>query len=290
MSNGNPVICPLPAVRIPAVVEEAMHWKNTSEGTSCYVGGGTLLRTQWEGDAVPLPQHIIALNGIANLQGISLDNGMLSVGALTSLAECCRNPLLAVNAPLLAEAARLIGAPSIRTTATIGGNIASGIGDSIPALLVLRAQLEWHTEDGPVRIAIEDWLERIRQGIHGQEAILQRVLIPIQSGEEVFRFRKIGRREAFTPSLVTVAFMGRPDSGGRWSPVTAAAGGGAGIAMRLVRTEALLQNGLTDLSSLVQTVKEEFETFTDAFASAEYRAMTAGNLLAAELYKLASQV
>ncbi|MFB5265567.1 FAD binding domain-containing protein [Paenibacillus enshidis] len=288
MSNGNFAIRPLPVVRLPAAVEEAMYWKNGSEVTSCYVAGGTLLRTQWEGETAPLPQQIVSLHGIRDMYGISQEDGILSIGAMTSLAECCRSPLVAANAPLLAEAARQIGAPSIRTTATLGGNIASGVGDSIPALLVLRAQLEWHTEDGTVRIAIEDWLQMVRQGTHCQGLILQRVLIPSPSGDEVAFFRKIGRREAFTPSLVTVAFMGRPDSIGGWSNVHVAAGGGSGIAMRLACSEVLLHKGLTDLSLLAKTVKDEFVTFTDAFATAEYRAMTAGNLLAAELYKLAS--
>ncbi|MFB5676125.1 FAD binding domain-containing protein [Paenibacillus terreus] len=285
MSNGSFAIRPLPAVRLPAAVEEAMHWKSSAEGIACYVAGGTLLRTQWEGDTVPLPQQIVSLQGIRAMHGIRLEDGVLSIGAMTSLAECCRSPLVAASAPLLAEAARRIGAPSIRTTATLGGNIASGIGDSIPALLVSQAQLEWHTEDGTVRIAIEDWLETVRQGTHRQGAILQRVFIPVPSGDEVTLFRKIGRREAFTPSLVSVAFMGRPAGSEGWSSVYAAAGGGSGIAMRLARSEALLLKGITNLSLLARTVKDEFITFTDAFAAAEYRAMTAGNLLAAELYK-----
>lgn len=288
MSNGNFVFHPLPAVRLPAAVGEAMYWKGSIEENCCYVAGGTLLRTQWEGGTAPLPQQIVALHHIRAMHGIQLEGDMLSIGAMTSLAECCRNPLVAANAPLLVEAARQIGAPSIRTTATIGGNIASSIGDSIPALLVSEAQLEWHTETGSIRTALEKWLETVRQGTQQQGALLQRVLIPVPSGNKIMFFRKIGRREAFTPSLVTVAFMGKPDSAGGWEIARAAAGGGSGIAMRLTRSEVLLANRLTDLELLARTVKAEFATFSDAFATAEYRSMTAGNLFAAELYKLLS--
>ncbi|PNB52455.1 xanthine dehydrogenase subunit C, partial [Pseudomonas sp. GW456-E7] len=90
------------------------------------------------------------------------------------------------------DAASAVAGPGIRSRATLGGNIASKIGDLIPLLLVLDAELIVYQKE-LIRLPLGDWLidEDFRN------AIVTRVNIPRVEGERVF-YHKLGRRRAFT--------------------------------------------------------------------------------------------
>ncbi|MMZ63265.1 hypothetical protein D1872_255100 [compost metagenome] len=106
--------------------------------------------------------------------------------------------------------------------------------------------------------------------------------------KQVSFFRKLGRRETFTASLVTIAYHGLIGSDGRWIEVRIAAGGGSGLAMRLNETEALLGGKVADIqqsTALSQAAVSEFLTYGDAFATDLYRSQAAGNLLGGGLWE-----
>ncbi|WP_411349684.1 FAD binding domain-containing protein [Paenibacillus sp. WLX2291] len=112
-----------------------------------------------------------------------------------------------------------------------------------------------------------------------------------QHGEtwrELGFFRKLGRREAFTPSLVTVAFRAWIAEDGRLLHVRIAAGGGSGLGMRLYNCEQWLEGQIYDPSittQLAELVTAEFISYSDPFATDTYRQRSAGNLLAAGLWE-----
>ena len=71
------------------------------------------------------PAHLVDLNGLSQLTGISRDGDTLSVGALTRHHELATSSLVRDACPLLADAARTIGHYAIRQRGTIGGSIAN---------------------------------------------------------------------------------------------------------------------------------------------------------------------
>lgn len=278
----------------PADMEEAMMIKRQYGANAAFVAGGTLLRTQWEGGIVSKHEHLIRLDTIADLRGIDESDQRIHIGALTRLRECGADTYIANHGATLYEACRHIAAPSIRNQATIGGNIASAVGDAIPALLVHNASLHWADIGSEVNLIqqdIVDWLDVVKSGRRSLHAILMGIVLEKQSTEhqqEITFFRKIGRREAFTPSLVTVAFRAMVDPLGYFSQVRIAAGGGSGIAMRLSRCEQLLEGNRYHaemITSIALLASEDFVTYSDPFASEQYRQQTAGNLLAAGLWE-----
>ncbi|MDQ1233590.1 xanthine dehydrogenase C subunit [Paenibacillus sp. SORGH_AS306] len=289
----------------PADAEEAMMIKRQYGADAVFVAGGTLLRTQWEGGIVNRPEHFIRLDTIADLCGIHESDQHIYIGALTRLRECGADAYIAHHGAALYESCRHIAAPSIRNQATIGGNIASAVGDAIPALLVHNASLHWAdigSEVTTIEQDLSDWLEIVKSGRKSINAVLlginlekQNRLLATESIEqsvdhqqEITFFRKIGRREAFTPSLVTVAFRAKIDPLGYFSQVRIAAGGGSGIAMRLSTCEQLLEGNRYQadmITSLARLASDEFITYSDPFASEQYRQQTAGNLLAAGLWE-----
>ena len=72
------------------------------------------------------PQHLIDLNGIDELRGISEDGGTIRIGAMTTENQVIAADLLAAKCPLLPEAASQIGDPQVRNRGTIGGDICHG--------------------------------------------------------------------------------------------------------------------------------------------------------------------
>src|SRR5580698_6819506 len=68
------------------------------------------------------PKAVIDINGIAELKGIRETPDGIEIGALTTLTEIERSPIIRSKYRVLADAARRVASPQIRNTGTIGGN------------------------------------------------------------------------------------------------------------------------------------------------------------------------
>ena len=91
-------------------------------GTAAILAGGTdLLLYMKQGQVVP--ETIVDLTAVEQLQGIIQEGSHITVGACVSHAEIYISPLIRKGATFLAEAAGQIGGPQIRNMGTIGGNI-----------------------------------------------------------------------------------------------------------------------------------------------------------------------
>ncbi|MNV66807.1 xanthine dehydrogenase subunit XdhB [compost metagenome] len=138
-----------------------------------------------------------------------------------------------------------------------------------------------------------EWLNNHWSGIKPAADLVAEIRIsptrlesPLTDRLEIFR--KVGRREAFTPSLVTVAISASIDEEHRFHEVRIAAGGGSGRPQRLSRAEVMLEGvRYTEelLASLYEVVENSFETYSDPFATELYKKKTAGNLVVSELWK-----
>lgn len=83
-----------------------------------------------------MPEHIIDLQDIAELNGISEAGGTITIGAMTTQAEIIGSAMLAQQCPILRETALQIADPQIRNLGTIGGNVANGDpGNDMPAVM-----------------------------------------------------------------------------------------------------------------------------------------------------------
>jgi len=93
---------------------------------------------------------LIDINGIDELKGISMENGTITIGAMTTENELIRSELLQQHCPLLVEAAKLVADPQVRNKGTIGGDVAHGDpGNDHPAvMLALDAELVLQGPDG----------------------------------------------------------------------------------------------------------------------------------------------
>ena len=115
----------LPAFRLhrPRSVAEALALLAEHAPQGQVIAGGTdLLPSLRQG--LFSPAHLIDLRGLAPLRGItSQPDSSLQLGALTTLTEIERSPLVRELYPVLHEAAATIASPVLRNMGTLGGNI-----------------------------------------------------------------------------------------------------------------------------------------------------------------------
>jgi xanthine dehydrogenase YagS FAD-binding subunit len=77
----------------------------------------------WFKDRGKRPSAVIDLEGLAELKGIRATADGVEIGAMTTLTEVERDPVIQERFALLADAARSVATPQIRNSATLGGNV-----------------------------------------------------------------------------------------------------------------------------------------------------------------------
>ncbi|MBM7563305.1 FAD binding domain-containing protein [Paenibacillus sacheonensis] len=279
----------------PQDAAEAIRLKETFGAEGRFISGGTWLSVQWENGA-PRPGHLIDVSAIPAMRGIAVQSKALTLGAMTPLSVARRDPLIGKSFPLLREAARSIAAPSIRNLGTIGGNIACKTGDLLPALLVCDAELNWHDGHRLITESASDWLNGTRGETKPPDGLLLQVKLALKetpmfegAAERVIEgYHKIGRREAFTPSVVTAAYRAVLSPEGVVQSIRLAAGGGLMIPQRLTESESLLIGRMMSpklMERLYEVILREVQPRQDAFVSCEYRKQTTAAVMSAGLWQ-----
>ena len=93
------------------------------KGAVALAGGGDLLDALKDDIFPEYPRTVVNLKSIPGLDYLRVEDGALHIGALTRLADVAASPLVAENAPALAQAARQAASPTLREMTTVGGNI-----------------------------------------------------------------------------------------------------------------------------------------------------------------------
>lgn len=92
-------------------------------GKDGWVLAGGLDSFDWLKDRVKRPEAVIDLASISEMTGIRESEDGIEIGAMTTLTEVARNPLVRERYGVLAEAAGQVATPQIRNAATLGGNL-----------------------------------------------------------------------------------------------------------------------------------------------------------------------
>jgi xanthine dehydrogenase YagS FAD-binding subunit len=92
-------------------------------GADAWIFAGGLDSFDWLKDRIKRPRYVVDLGGIAELKGIRERDGGLEIGAMTTLTEVVRHPMVRERYAILTEAAEAAASPQIRNQGTIGGNV-----------------------------------------------------------------------------------------------------------------------------------------------------------------------
>lgn len=140
--------------------------------------------------------HLIDLQDIGVLKGISIEGNRVTIGAMTTQHELIADERMAKAAPILREAALQIADPQVRYMGTIGGNVANGDpGNDMPGLMqCLDAHFTLEGVDGTRDVAARDFYEAAYMTERDDEEILTRISFETTAGGYAYekQKRKIG--------------------------------------------------------------------------------------------------
>jgi xanthine dehydrogenase YagS FAD-binding subunit len=106
----------------PATVADALRLLDT-HGTDALVLAGGLDSMDWLKDRLRKPKVVVDLSQVKDLHGIKEAAGGLEIGAMTTLTEVVKHPIVREKYSILMEAAELVASPQIRNQGTLGGNV-----------------------------------------------------------------------------------------------------------------------------------------------------------------------
>jgi len=106
----------------PATVDDAVRLL-AQHGAGAWVLAGGLDSFDWLKDRIKRPKVVIDLSQVAELRGVREVAGGVEIGAMTTLTEVVRNPVVKAKFSILATGAESAASPQIRNQGTLGGNV-----------------------------------------------------------------------------------------------------------------------------------------------------------------------
>jgi xanthine dehydrogenase YagS FAD-binding subunit len=106
----------------PTSVDDALALQ-ARHGAKAWVLAGGLDSFDWFKDRIKRPEVVIDLSQIKELRGIRTLGDGIEIGAMTTLTEVVRHPMVREKYSILPNAAEAAASPQIRNQGTIGGNV-----------------------------------------------------------------------------------------------------------------------------------------------------------------------
>lgn len=268
----------------PCTVTEAVDLAGKYNGNAKFVAGGTDLLLAMKKREV-MPEHLISLTGVGELRHITVvANGKpsddvwgLKIGALTTLAQLFSSDVVKKNYTPLWDAVDVMASSQIRSIATVGGNLCSGVpsADTAPPLLAMDASVEIAGQKGSRTIPLSQFFKGPKETVLKQKEILSQILIPKVDPLSAGCYVKLMRRSAMDLALVGVAAFIKLDKEKKiCKEARVALGAVAPTPIRVPEAEAILVGKKIGEAQIVAAAKAAGATcrpITDIRASLEYR-------------------
>ena len=224
---------------------------------------------------------VLDLTRVAELRRVEHYPHHLAIGAAVPLTETFA-ALVADRPQLQAFAQRFAGLP-VRNSGTLGGNVANGspIGDSMPLLIALGANVVLMSTRGHRELPLEQLYTGYRQNVMAPDELLAWIKVPKAVPQEFSRVYKVSKRFDDDISALCLAVALRLE-GGQIVRASIGVGGVAATPVRASQTEALLTGQPwteATVQRAMQVLRREFSPISDLRASNAYRVQVLGNLL-----------
>lgn len=233
----------------------------------------------------PAPPGIIDIFGLGTLCGVGHESdGSIIIGAATPYADIIENESCQRELPSLVAASCEIGALQIQARGTVGGNIAtsSPVGDSLPVLLALDAEIHLASQRGRRVVRYAEFCTGYRQTVLGDDELIVAIRFPPRSPALLQEWRKVGPRKAQSISKVMMAAVGRVERG-RIAEVRIGLGAVADRPIRAHATERAVlgqEPGDRTAEAARAALASEITPIDDVRSTARYRLRVTQNLVA----------
>jgi CO/xanthine dehydrogenase FAD-binding subunit len=175
-------------------------------GARPIAGGSDLVVAARQGKS-PLPESVVGIHGVSELDTIAVEGGSLVLGALVNHAEIESNADVHAGWTGLADGSALVGSPATRNVGTIGGNVmnSSPAMDTGAALLVLGAEAELRTSSGSRSVPLAElWTGPGRTSANPDE-LLVAIRIPALPASSGSAYLRLEYRRAMEIAVVGAA-------------------------------------------------------------------------------------
>ncbi len=192
----------------PTTLANALALLRQHAGRARIVAGGTDVTVELSRGIRPT-ETLIDITRIPDMRYVDSDGDPIRLGALATHNDVLASPGCRAAALPLAQACLEVGAPPIRTRATVAGNLvtASPANDTITPLLALGAELALASADGERVVPLAAFYHGVRRTELRPDEVLREIRFPALGANQRGIFLKLGLRRAQAIAVINVAVV-----------------------------------------------------------------------------------
>ena len=247
------------------------------ENTKLLAGGQSLMPML--NMRIVAPDHLIDLDKMPDMNGISVGADHIEIGAMTRQADLHRAPEIRQHLPIMIEALDHVGHFQTRSRGTIGGSCCHlDPAAELPALCALYdAEFEVSGRAGTRKVAARDWFQGYLQSALAENEVLENIRMPLWPAGTTFGFSEYARRRgdfALAGAATLVAWR----SNAMVERLAIVIFGVASQPVRLNEMESAVIGRKLDRETIraIADAAQNIEAMNDPYVSAEYRRRLAG--------------
>jgi len=194
-------------LRSPTDLGDAVRFLEHADKNVVVIASGTDLLPRMRKKQI-VPSVLLDISSFQDdLRYIRQSDGLVRLGALTTLTDVLESPIFKDRLAILHEAAWLFGAPQVRNVATVGGNVCSAASseDLIPVFMALGAKVKLISAKGERTVPMTDFIVGKRATAMKPSEILAEIHFESPKERSWTGFEKLGRRNMLILSLVSEA-------------------------------------------------------------------------------------
>lgn len=244
------------------------------ESARVYAGGTELLLAMKEG--LVHYERLVNVKKIRDLDQVKLENGVISIGALSTHRQLCVSPLLKDRLPAFVQMEQNVANIRVREVGTIGGNLcfAEPHADPGTLLLVLGAKLIAERGSSKREIPAEQFFVDAYETCLEPDELLTRIQVPLPSTGSGVAYLKFGYLER--PSVGVALRLAFDGDGKSIADARIAVGCAGPTPRRVEEAERVLGGkGLDEASGLVAQAgaiaARASQAISDLHGSQEYK-------------------
>ena len=262
---------------LPNTLAEALDVLEEHQGRAQVIAGGTDVVSQLRHRDLDI-DVLVDITRLSGMDGIEEEGDEIQLGGLVTHARVASSSLIRERAGILAEGARSLGSPQIRSIATVAGNVVSAhpAADAAIPLLALNASVDVASKDGTRVIPLADLFSDSGVRLDSHREILTQIRFPALGKDQGACLLRLGKRKAITIAVLNFSTVVTVDSKGKViTDATVAMGPVAPRPFRAIETETLLRGAAITLDTIekaANTASEEAQPLSDAvWGSEEYK-------------------
>jgi carbon-monoxide dehydrogenase medium subunit len=259
------------AYHAPETVAETVELLSTHENARLLAGGQSLMPML--NMRFAFPDHLIDLNRVAGLAGITVSDGEMRIGAMTRQRDLLDSDLVRRYLPLMSEALTHVGHRQTRNRGTIGGSLChmDPAAELVSVAAALDAVIDITGPNGSRSLPMAEFpLGYMTPAIAPDEMVTAiRIALPPRHGHCFLEFSR--RHGDF--AIVSAAAMLTLDEAGRIATASLTLGGLGPVPVRMAAAEAVLRGAIATPALLAEAAAHfaNVEAMEDAQVPAWYR-------------------